>query len=234
VNLAHDGNLKLITPDPPSAQLANKTRYVLRFKPPTGGAYIASDPDLSSPGFNIIKATVNNLQVTSSTTASATATTSLTRIRATPSGELPTSSAVPEESGVNISPSKAAGLTVGLILAVMLLVVLEVAYLTWRRKRRRGRAVEEGGSGSGLQRRRLGSKERGLFTPVAKIEMPSESPWLSPELPGDTTWGRARIPELHGGGRWFGGIRFTNDNGTPRRTGTLNSSVVELEAGRGG
>lgn len=232
MNLAHDGNLKLVTPDPPSAEFGNKTRYVLRFKPLTGGTYIASDPDLSSPGFNIVKATADSRQVTPSTTASATAATSPTQIRATPAGETPTSTAAPQEQGRDISPLNAAGLTIGLILAVVLLVVLEVAYLTWRRKRRRGRGGEE--AAGSLERRRLGSKERGLFVPVHKIEMPSDWPWLSPELPGDTTWGRARVPELHGGGRWFAGIRLVNDDSAPRRSGTLNSSLAELEAGRGG
>jgi hypothetical protein len=229
VNLTHDGNLKLMTSDPPSAQLANKTRYVLRFKPPTSqGEYAASDPDLSSPGFVLKMPESFHQQDVPSSGASATATASQTTFRATPSRGIATS--VPEEYEAvsDMSPGAAAGLTVGLILVVAFVVAMEVAYLMWRRKRRRQGDSEEEGTQASSQRRlrRLGKGGRGLFVPVAKAEMViDDAVWMmSPELPGDSTWGQRLVHELQG-----------SRLGRGRKPGqalTINSSVVELEAGR--
>ncbi|KAL2258864.1 hypothetical protein VTK26DRAFT_7648 [Humicola hyalothermophila] len=231
VNLAHDGNLKLVTPDPPSAQFANRTRYVLRFKPPTGdGRFSPSDPDLSSPGFFIVNRSENTKDV-SSTTTPATATASAA------SRELPSSSSAPDETVENMTPLTAAGLTIGLVIGVVCLVILEVMYFTWRRKRQRGQAGEEE-KGPMLQpSRSFGDGDRGQFIPAGKVEMSSRSPWMSPELPGTCHWGQAQIVELHGGARRAGAARIVNgsdpDIEPPRRAATLNSSLVELDSGRG-
>lgn len=230
VNLTHDGNLKLMTSDPPSAQLASKTRYVLRFKPPTSqGEYAASDPDLSSPGFVLKMPESFSQQDVPGTGASATATTSPTVFRATPSRGVATSVPEQDEAAVSdMTPGAAAGLTVGLILVVAFVVAMEVAYLMWRRKRRRERDSEDDGTQASSQRRlrRLGKGERGLFVPVAKAEMViDDGVWMmSPELPGDSTWGQRLVHELQGS-RLGRGHK-------PGQALTINSSVIELEAGR--
>jgi hypothetical protein len=226
VNLAHDGNLKLVTSDPPTAQLANETRYVLRFKPPTGqGDFVASDPDLSSPGFLLIQPTFR-AKDSPSTTSSTTPIATPTRIRSTPSRGAATSVPDAEETISDMSPAAAAGLTIGLILMVALLVAAEVAYLMWRRKRRREEADD--GTSSSIRRRlkRLGKGDRGLFVQVDKAEkIIDDSIWMSPELPGDSTWGQRLVHELQGSRLGRG-----NPLGRPL---TINSSVVELDVGRG-
>lgn len=210
MNLAHDGNLRLVTPDPPSAQFANRTRYVLRFKPPTEqGEFVASDPELSSPGFFIVQASADREATP-------------TRIRAPPPTDVATPGSDSEDSAANMSTGASAALTIGLILAVALLVAIEVAYFTWRRRRRRDRDGADGGLLDSA-RGKMSEADRGLFAPEV-AERPGDSPWMSPELPGDSSWGQDRVHELQGGGR--------GDGSPPRRAATLNSSVVELEAGR--
>jgi hypothetical protein len=125
-----------------------------------------------------------------------------------------------------MSSSTAAALTIGLILAVALLVGLEVAYLMWRRRKRR-----RGGDKAGLSpssRRKLSEGEKSdseLLVHVYGAEMATNDPmWLSPELPGDSDWGRRLVHELHGS-------RLGTGN-PPGRSLTVNSSLVELEAGR--
>lgn len=226
MNLGHDGNLKLVTSDPPAAELASRTRYVLRFKPPTGqGEFAASDPDLSSPGFLLVEPTVNQKDVPSNT-ASSTATASPTQFRATPSRGVATSVPDTEEPVPDMSPGAAAGLTIGLILFVALLVVMEVGYLMWRSKRRGGLGDDRTPISRRQKLRRLGKSDRGLFAEVDKTEMAiNDTVWMSPELPGDSTWGQRLVHELQGS-------RFGRGN-PPGRPLTINSSVVELEAGRG-
>ncbi|KAK4149949.1 hypothetical protein C8A00DRAFT_37458 [Chaetomidium leptoderma] len=235
MNLAHDGNLKLVTSDPPTTQLANETQYVLRFKPPTSlGEFVASDPDLSSPGFLLVEPKVHQEEVVSSsttaasTTATATAATSSpTWFRATPSRGVATSVSDPDESIQDMTPGAAAGLTIGLILFVALLVAMEVWYLMWWRKRRRDATGEDGMQPASDRRRmrRLGKGEGGLFVQVDKVEMTiDDALWMSPELPGDSTWGERLVHELQGS-------RLKRGH-PPGRTLTINSSVIELEAGR--
>lgn len=252
VYLGQDGNLKLVTQNPPSAQLANRSRYALRFKPPTSqGQFVASEPDLSSPGFFIVRASPtnrNNAALSTTATATATASAPPPLLLTTPSAAASSASTLPgpNEPAPNMTPSAAAGLATGLILAVALLAALEVAYLMWRRKRRRRRRRrrEQGGEGGGTESTaasstrgwmRFGKRGRGgVFVPVDKAEMPSE--WMSPELPGDSDWGQAqvRFHELHGGGaRGMGlGVRVVDGHDPPPRTITINTSLVELEAGR--
>ncbi|KAK3299627.1 uncharacterized protein B0H64DRAFT_102828 [Chaetomium fimeti] len=223
VNLAHDGNLKLVTSDPPTAQLANETRYVLRFKPPTGqGEFVASDTDLSSPGFLLVEPAFHQ-QDAPSTTAPAPP----TKSRVTPARETATTALGSEESVSEMSPAAAAGLTIGLILIVAFLVAVEVGYLMWRRKRRRG-AGQDGTPGSSGRRKmmkRFGKGDRGVFVQVDKAEMViDDSIWMSPELPGDSTWGQRLVHELQGSRLGRG-----NPLGRPM---TINSSVVELDVGR--
>lgn len=224
MNLAHDGNLKLVTSDPPTAQLANETRYVLRFKPPTGrGEFVESDPDLSSPGFLLVEPAFHQQDVPS-TTAPAVPTIS----RVTPARETGTTVADSESNQPfsNISPAAAAGLTIGLILMVALLVAGEVWYLMWRRKRRHG-GGEDGATPASSRRKmkRFGKGDRGVFVQVEKTEMViDDSIWLSPELPGDSTWGQRLVHELQGSRLGRG-----NPLGRPL---TINSSVVELDVGR--
>ncbi|KAK4101307.1 hypothetical protein N658DRAFT_566989 [Parathielavia hyrcaniae] len=226
VNLSHDGNLKLVTSDPPADEFASETKYVLRFKPPTGqGHFAASDPDLTSPGFLFVEPAVNpnaaSGNVTGAEAPSPTrpsrevATTSATT--STPTSAANTSSAGADETVPEWSPGAAAGLTIGLILAVALLVAMEVAYFIWRRKRRRGAGEDRRNtpllSSSSVTRgrklKRFGEGDRGLFMEVDMV---------SPELPGESTWGQRLVHELQGSGLG--------------RTLTINSSLVELEAGR--
>lgn len=248
MNLANDGNLKVMTSNPPSAQLAKKTRYAFRFKPPTDqGGFVASDPDLSSPGFLLVTPSFSQKDVpsaiesgpasttTSSSTASTTASStafstappSSTGLRAIPSREVATSVADSGEgSAPAMSHGAAAGLTIGLILVVALLAAMEVVYLMWRRKKRR-EAEDDGMEPLGRRRlKRVGTGSRGLFVMVDKAEMTlDDGLWMSPELPGDSTWGKRLVHELQGS-------RLGRGNGAGRAL-TINSSVVELEAGRG-
>ena len=140
-----------------------------------------------------------------------------------------------------MTPLTAAGLTIGLVLGVVCLVILEVMYLTWQRKRRRDGDSQggEGEKGPMLQNssRSFGGPSDLFLPPFDKIlEMPSDSPWMSPELPGDCHWGQARIVKLHGGGGMGGGgLRIVNNGlDPPQRAATLNSSLVELDVGREG
>lgn len=126
----------------------------------------------------------------------------------------------------DISPAAAAGLTIGLILMVALLVAGEVWYLMWRRKRRRG-SGEDGTTPASSRRKmkRFGKGDRGVFVQVDKAEMViDDSIWMSPELPGDSTWGQGLVHELQGSRLGRG-----NPFGRPL---TINSSVVELDVGR--
>jgi hypothetical protein len=230
-----------MTSETPTAQLANETRYVLRFKPPTGqGEFIASDPDLASPGFLLLEPNGGDPDDHNAVNSSGSPTTgsSPTTSRAASSPGIGTSTAEPGSDGhlPNISPGAAAGLTIGLIVVVALLVAMEVGYLMWRRKQRREQGQSDGSSTSSLRRsfgrkgRKVkwpgkGDKDRGLFVEVEKSEMViTESAWMSPELPGDTTWGQRLVHELQGS-------RLARGGGLGR-TLTVNSSVVELEAGR--
>lgn len=125
-----------------------------------------------------------------------------------------------------MSPGAAAGLTIGLILVVALLVVMEVGYLMWLNKRRRGLGDDRTPIARRKRMRQLGKSDRGLFAEVDKTEMAiGDTVWMSPELPGDSTWGQRLVHELQGS-------RFGRGN-PPGRPLTINSSVVELEAGRG-
>lgn len=103
---------------------------------------------------------------------------------------------------------------------------MEVVYLMWRRKKRR-EAEDDGMEPLGRRRlKRVGTGSRGLFVMVDKSEMTlDDALWMSPELPGDSTWGQRLVHELQGS-------RLGRGNGTGRAL-TINSSVVELEAGRG-
>ncbi|KAL1837986.1 hypothetical protein VTJ49DRAFT_3154 [Mycothermus thermophilus] len=137
VNLSLDGSLYLVTSDTPTRQLASQTRYVLRFKPPTGrGEFVASDPDLSSPGFLLVQPGTGNVDteaggVEVAVHSTAPPATTATTAGATPSRSVATTVAeteadgMVEEPGAGWSPAATAGLTIGLILAVALLVALE-------------------------------------------------------------------------------------------------------------
>ncbi|KAL2177326.1 uncharacterized protein P884DRAFT_243301 [Thermothelomyces heterothallicus CBS 202.75] len=240
MNLAQDGSLKLVTSDPPAAEFARETKYVFRFKPPTSqGEFVASDPDLSSPGFLLVEPSSrqnNFVPSTTSTTQSPSATPAPipTQFPAMPSLDVATPPAGSEDTKPNMSPIAAAGLTIGLILAVVLLVVVEVGYLMWRRRRRRRRGHgDESDEKTPAPARRWWWKrrskdegDRGLFIQVGKAErIIDDKVWMSPELPGDSTWGQSVLHELQGS-------RLGRGN-PPKRSLTINSSVVELEAGRG-
>ncbi|KAL2192685.1 hypothetical protein P885DRAFT_47129 [Corynascus similis CBS 632.67] len=234
MNLAQDGNLKLVTSDPPATELARETRYVFRFKPPTGeGDFVASDPDLSSPGFLLIEPSLRQNNVALSTSLLPTTTPSPTKSRATPTANVATPATNMENTRPSMSPGAAAALTIGLILAVALLVAVEVGYLMWRRRKRREAGVGGGTpspstSSSGRWRwlKRRGQGDRGMFVQVDdKAELViDDSIWMSPELPGDSTWGQRLVHELQGS-------RLGRGN-PPGRPLTINSSVVELDAGR--
>ena len=104
---------------------------------------------------------------------------------------------------------------------------MEVAYLMWWRKRQPGAGDDGGTAGSSRRRmlKRFGKSDRGVFVQVDKTEISiDDSLWMSPELPGDSTWGQRLVHELQGS-RFKGGS-------TLGRTLTVNSEVVELEAGR--
>ncbi|AEO58457.1 hypothetical protein MYCTH_2305806 [Thermothelomyces thermophilus ATCC 42464] len=240
VNLTQDGSLKLVTSDPPAAEFARETKYVFRFKPPTSqGEFVASDPDLSSPGFLLVEPSFHQNNFVPSTTGttqspSATPAPIPTQFPATPSLDVATPPAGSEDTKPNMSPIAAAGLTIGLILAVVLLVAVEVGYLMWRRRRRRrrGHGDESDEKTPAPARRRWWKRrskdesDRGLFIQVGKAErIVDDKVWMSPELPGDSTWGQSVLHELQGS-------RLGRGN-PPKRSLTINSSVVELEAGRG-
>jgi hypothetical protein len=211
-----------MTANPPSAQFANKTQYVFRFKPPTtGGKFVASDPGLSSPAFLLLTPALRQDAAASATTSD-TATPSPTNSRAIPSLGAATSVAGSEQTTPEMSQAAAAGLTIGLILVVALLVAMEVAYVRWRRKKRREAEADDGMPTLGRRRlKRVGTGDRGLFVMVDKAELVLDD-WMSPELPGDSTWGQRLVHELQG-------TRLGRGYGTGR-TMTINSSVVELEA----
>ncbi|KAH6845788.1 hypothetical protein B0I37DRAFT_192253 [Chaetomium sp. MPI-CAGE-AT-0009] len=221
VNLAQDGNLKLVTSDPPTAQLANETRYVLRFKPPTGrGEFVASDPDLSSPAFLLVEPAFHQQDVPSATAPATT-----TRSRVTPARETATTALESDGPVSDMSPAAATGLTIGLILMVVFLVAAEVGYLMWRRKRRRGEGQDGTPASSRRKMKWFGKGDGGVFVQVDKAEMViDDSIWMSPELPGDSTWGQRLVHELQGSRLGRG-----NPLGRPM---TINSSVVELDVGR--
>ncbi|KAK0672214.1 hypothetical protein QBC41DRAFT_244298 [Cercophora samala] len=151
INLGHDGSINLKTPNIPPDTLSTKSRYVLRFKPQTKeGGYVSADPELSSPAFFITDSSQTIQAGPGSTSATSTRTTLQTR-RPTPTHiptrldnttvTTPSLPLPPSEDGTanseNMSSGQAAALTIGLILAVALLVACEVAYLMWRRKQRR-------------------------------------------------------------------------------------------------
>ncbi|KAL2270670.1 hypothetical protein VTJ83DRAFT_41 [Remersonia thermophila] len=252
VNMSQDGNLHLVTSNPPTPELASHTRYVLRFKPPTGrGDFVASDPDMSSPGFLLVQPGAGDanadgrglgvvVQSTASTTlATATSWATPSRSVATTVAETETNG-VAEKPGLSLSPAAAAGLTIGLILGVALLVAIELWYLSWRRRRQqlRGEEEEEEEEGQeeeeeesgGVESQRIWKHQRrheardtfGTFLEVGKAErvLITEAAWMSPELPGDSTWGQRLVHELQGSG--FG----RSDS----RAVTVNSSLVELDA----
>ncbi|KAL2133625.1 hypothetical protein VTI74DRAFT_2027 [Chaetomium olivicolor] len=227
VDLDHDGSIAVITFDPPPADLSEETRYVFRFKPPTlRGDFVPSDPDMSSPGFLLVKSSPNKKDI-SSAAETATTTSPTASLRATSSRQVATSTTDPEESIPEMTPAAAAGLMIGLILVVALLVGAEVAYLLWRRKRRREQAGEAEGSemsSTRKRRKRTGKGERGLLVEKDKTGMAVNEMLWSPELPGDSHWGIRLVYELQGS-------RFSR--GSPLgRTLTINSSLCELEAGR--
>ncbi|KAK4185434.1 hypothetical protein QBC35DRAFT_534202 [Podospora australis] len=149
------------------------------------------------------------------------------------------------------SPGATAGMIIGIVLAVVLLVTAEVAFLLWRRRRRiNNRHTPQTKEKHSLKRkialkwprktlRRFGpyrERSRGGVLPVNESRTDEKeddfghkdlfnSPWVpnsknSPELLGDSIppgWGV--VHELYGGRRRLGG-----------RPGTLNSSLVELDA----
>ncbi|KAK4174636.1 hypothetical protein QBC36DRAFT_191830 [Triangularia setosa] len=151
VNLGHDGSLNLKTPNIPPETLSTKTRYVLRFKPQTRqGGYVPGDPELSSPAFFIIDSsqTVRAEPTSSSATSSSQITFRTTISTPTPIATgfntTVTTTFVPlppsednASNPENMSSGQAAALTIGLILAVALLVACEIAYLMWRRRQKR-------------------------------------------------------------------------------------------------
>ncbi|GAB1318271.1 hypothetical protein MFIFM68171_08481 [Madurella fahalii] len=231
VNLAHDGRLDLATSETSPSQLANRTRYVLRFKPPTTqGQFVASDPDLSSPAFFIL-AGLTDESVQPSTITSPMATASTTKSAATLSASLRemATTSVPDPGPARtgtMSPGAAAALTMGLIMFVCFLVVLEVTFL-WRKARRRREGRGGGQRATQMRFPRLGLGNRGQFVQVGKTELPTKSPWMPPELPGDSEWGR-QAHELQGGGPGMG-VRSWDEQAS-WCTIALNSSLVELEA----
>lgn len=218
VNLAHDGCVDLDTSETPP-QLANGTRYVLRFKPPTAQhQFVVSEPDLSSPAFFILTGltdasaqpgTVTSPAPEASTTESVVR--SSTYIR-----EIATTSVLGSgaRKAGTMSPGGAAALMIGLIMFVCFFVALGVTLL-WRKTRRRHR-----------ERRWPGLGNHSQFAQVGEAELPTNSPWMSPELPGDSEWGQ-RVHELQGGGP---GMETRSRNEAPRPTIAMDDSLVELEA----
>ncbi|KAK4195131.1 hypothetical protein QBC40DRAFT_237144 [Triangularia verruculosa] len=151
INLGHDGSLNLKTPNIPPETLSTRTRYVLRFKPQTKqGDYVPLDPELSSPAFFIMDSSQSARTESSSSSATTFQTafpttiptppphtsTSVNTTINTPFAPLPSSSGS-TSNHENMSSGQAAALAIGLILVVALLVAGEIAYLMWRRKRKR-------------------------------------------------------------------------------------------------
>ncbi|KAK0705825.1 hypothetical protein B0T21DRAFT_416511 [Apiosordaria backusii] len=150
INLGHDGSLNLKTPNIPPETLSSRTRYVLRFKPQTKrGEYVPLDPELSSPAFFIVDSSQTVRAEPTSNSARPSQTTFQTTISTPTHTPTPLNTTVntafvpltPNEdsttSSENMSSGQAAALTIGLILAVALLVACEIAYLMWRRKQNR-------------------------------------------------------------------------------------------------
>ncbi|KAL2125684.1 hypothetical protein VTJ04DRAFT_2049 [Mycothermus thermophilus] len=243
VNLSYDGGLHLETSVTPTNELARETRYVLRFKPPNPqGNFVASDPDLSSPGFLLVQRGAENDpggQVAAQSTASAAVetaaptTTLLSGVFTTtvfltsPSRSISTTAAEADggqskggEDGTaaGLSPAATTGLIVGLILGLGLLLVMGVFYLSWRRKRR-GAQGNDGKAESAEEC--SGCRDTFVEVGKAKAVMITEASWMSPELPGDMTWGQQRVHELPGS-------RIPR-SGSPGRAMTINSSLVELD-----
>ena len=235
VNLAHDGSLNLINPNPPSAFFADKSRYVLRFKPPTPqGQYVPLDPEIVSPAFFIVKPEEKGKPTT---TATADATSSSSSASSAPSlitaiedivASSPSSSQSPNSrmSHGTMSSGAAAGLTIGLVFLVFLVVFLAVGifYMRRRRAQRQAQQTPTATEKTAIirpQRRRKrlmtwsrrlrrdmkesrgqakDEKKRGWF-----VSLEAKSPTIdglpaawanSPELPGDEGW---VIHELYGG-----------------------------------
>ncbi|KAK4166963.1 hypothetical protein QBC43DRAFT_312702 [Cladorrhinum sp. PSN259] len=144
VNLAHDGALNLINPNPPSEFFVNKTRYVLRFKPPTPeGKYVPLDPEIVSPGFFIVSPSEKSgKSVTTGISSSSSSPTPpiLATIQEIAATEAPSSSQSTNAQHGIMSTGAAAGLTIGLVLSVSLLVCFIVGALHMRR---RGQAKQQ-------------------------------------------------------------------------------------------
>jgi hypothetical protein len=236
VNLSYDGGLHLETSVTPTNELARETRYVLRFKPPTPqGNFVASDPDLSSPGFLLVQRGAENDPGGQVAAQSAAPTTTLlsgvfttTVFLTSPSRSISTTAAEADEgqskggedgTAAGLSPAATTGLIVGLILGLGLLLVMGVFYLSWRRKKRRGAQGNDGKAESA--EKCSGCRDTFVEVGKAKAVMITEASWMSPELPGDMTWGQQRVHELPGS-------RIPR-SGSPGRAMTINSSLVELD-----
>ncbi|KAK3988816.1 hypothetical protein QBC44DRAFT_397370 [Cladorrhinum sp. PSN332] len=144
VNLAHDGALNLINPNPPSEFFANKTRYVLRFKPPTPqGQYVALDPEIVSPGFFIISAKSTETASSPSSSSSSSPTPSHLSTLEDIINTSPASSQGTDSTHRSMSSGAAAGLTIGLVLLVSFLVFFVVGALHMRRRRQAKQQSQE-------------------------------------------------------------------------------------------
>ncbi|KAK4222802.1 hypothetical protein QBC38DRAFT_66658 [Podospora fimiseda] len=139
VNLAHDGALNLINPNPPSDFFVNKTRYVLRFKPPTSnGNYIPLDPEIASPGFFIFPAKSSKTTTTTSTSLPSPTSSDIQALEDIIKSS-PASQSSSDSSHQTMSRGASAGLTIGLVLFVSFLVIFLVGAFHYHQRRKLSR-----------------------------------------------------------------------------------------------
>ncbi|KAK3385546.1 hypothetical protein B0H63DRAFT_184127 [Podospora didyma] len=127
INLSTAGTLRFASSRTTKEQLAKTNKFMLRFKPPTEqGFFVASDPELASPGFLVV-----SQQDPDSNTIPLPNESSPIGVFGT--GENPPTTSA---SSPGLSSGAAAGLAIGLILLVFMVVAAEFAFLWWRRRRK--------------------------------------------------------------------------------------------------
>ncbi|KAK3317400.1 hypothetical protein B0T19DRAFT_405095 [Cercophora scortea] len=257
IDLGHAGNFTLtITSLPPrkmttTTSTSTTTKYTLCFKPharqdsPSQGP----GPSYSSPSFFIADASEPSDLRRHVLPSSPMTTPSSPPQSANPILSDTTSPASePDPSYPTVSPGAAAGLAIGLILAVALLAAIEIAYLMWWRRRRQPGdrpqsqpqlpAAEVAGEGE----RRRGIKVRwkpwGVFGRLRWVDREDDVPPVTPvpllEVESGFAFPQVPVYELQGRGM-EGGMKSKTGTRKSRRksryTVKVNSVPVELEGG---